>query len=230
MKDFIVRVIKKIAGVASSSDIQNLKMEMQRLSTKSSAEFILEEMGVVQSVTSWDAVHNQASQHVSLDGHILEFGVYSGRTINYIASLFPNKCIHGFDSFEGLPEAWRDGFDKNRFSLNFLPDVHNNVVLHKGWFNESIPEFLHNVGSERKIAYLHIDCDLYSSTKIIFNHLGHLFVDGTVIVFDEYFNYPGWELGEHKAFKEFIASSGFEFEWLTYNCRHEQVAVKLIHR
>ena len=45
----------------------------------------------------------------------LEFGVYSGRTINYI-SKFTNDIVYGFDSFEGLPEKWRDGFDKGIFS------------------------------------------------------------------------------------------------------------------
>jgi hypothetical protein len=37
-----------------------------------------------------------------------EFGVASGNTINYI-STFTNDKVYGFDSFEGLPEKWRDG-------------------------------------------------------------------------------------------------------------------------
>ena len=35
-----------------------------------------------------------------------EFGVYKGETINFIASKIPHT-VHGFDSFEGLPEVWR---------------------------------------------------------------------------------------------------------------------------
>jgi hypothetical protein len=50
---------------------------------------------------------------------------------------------------------------------------------------------------------------------------------GTVIVFDEYFNYPGWQGGAFKAFKEFIAYSGLSYEYLTYNRLHEQVAVQI---
>jgi hypothetical protein len=38
----------------------------------------------------------------------LEFGVASGRTINYISN-FTNDKVYGFDSFEGLPEKWRNG-------------------------------------------------------------------------------------------------------------------------
>ena len=227
MKRIIKRAIRKIGQLAVPNDVQNLKLEMLRISAKSTAEFIIKEMGLVQSVSSWDAVHNLASEYVTVDGLILEFGVFSARTTNHIANLFPEKKIHGFDSFEGLPEAWRDGFDKSQFAVSNLPEVQNNVVLHKGWFDESIPKFLNENESVEKIGYLHIDCDLYSSTKTIFDCLKHLLVDGSVIVFDEYFNYPGWEQGEHLAFQEFLSESGFEFDWLTYNHLHEQVAIRL---
>lgn len=42
----------------------------------------------------------------------LEFGVESGNTI----STFTNDKVYEFDSFEGLPEKWRDGFDKGAFT------------------------------------------------------------------------------------------------------------------
>ena len=57
----------------------------------------------------------------------LEFGVATGRTINYI-SKFTNEKVYGFDSFEGLPEKWRDGYDTGAFSRNgILPEVNSNV-------------------------------------------------------------------------------------------------------
>jgi hypothetical protein len=49
-------------------------------------------------------------------GLILELGVASGQSINFIADNLPadvaakarnNGLVHGFDSFEGLPERWR---------------------------------------------------------------------------------------------------------------------------
>ena len=43
---------------------------------------------------------------VGIDGHYLEFGVFTGGTIRYIARRIGPRTIHGFDSFEGLPEAW----------------------------------------------------------------------------------------------------------------------------
>ena len=50
---------------------------------------------------------------------------------------------------------------------------------------------------------------------------------GTVILFDEYFNYPGWQRGEFKAFQEFIKRTKKSYKYLTYNNNGEQVAIKL---
>jgi hypothetical protein len=55
-------------------------------------------------------------------------------------------------------------------------------------------------------------------------------VEGTVIVFDEYFNYPGWENHEFKAFQEFVEQTNLKYEYLAYNRRHEQVAVKITRK
>jgi hypothetical protein len=75
---------------------------------------------------------------------------------------------------------------------------------------------------------LHIDSDLYSSAKTIFKNLGHLIKSGTIIVFDEYFNYPGWERNEYKAFSEFIDENKKRYEYLGYVGIHSQVAVKIL--
>lgn len=48
-------------------------------------------------------------------------------------------------------------------------------------------------------------------------------VPGTIILFDEFYNYTGWEHGEYKAFSEFIAATGKSFSYLGYG--QEQVAV-----
>ena len=50
---------------------------------------------------------------------------------------------------------------------------------------------------------------------------------GTVIFFDEFFNYPGWQDGEFKAFIEFVETSGMNFEYLGYNNRGTQLAVQM---
>ena len=77
------------------------------------------------------------------------------------------------------------------------------------------------------VGLLHIDCDLYSSTNTVLTALADRIGVGCVIVFDEYFNYPGWESGEYRAFQEFIARTGLKYEYLVFNSRHEQVAVRI---
>lgn len=166
----------------------------------------------------------------------LEFGVASGYTINYI-SRFTNDNVFGFDSFEGLPEKWRDGFDVGAFSRGgHLPEVNHNVVLIKGWFNETLEDFIKT--QNKKVSFIHMDADLYSSTKYILNTLKDYIDTDCVIVFDELVNYPGFDgdTGELKAFYEFINENEVDYEWIGMNGTptgmhgyyHENVAL-IIH-
>jgi hypothetical protein len=168
----------------------------------------------------------------------LEFGVFSGRTINYI-SRFTDQPVYGFDSFQGLPENWRPGFEKGEFDRNgTLPAVNPNVVLMKGWFNETLPDFI-QAQNNKKISFLHIDCDLYSSTKFVFDQLKDYIEDDCIIVFDELVNYPGFEEGELLAFYEFITENNVEYEWIGMDgslvptgslCQSVAVRIKAINR
>ena len=158
------------------------------------------------------------------DGMILEFGVAGGTSINYIA-LLTDRDINGFDSFEGLPEDWAGRpEEKGHYSLQGkMPSVRKNVILHKGWFNETLPAFLEqNSGS---LALLHIDCDLYSSTKTVLDALVTRFVPGTVIVFDEFFNIPNWRQNEYRAFMELVKSESIEFNYICWG--YQQVCVRI---
>jgi hypothetical protein len=157
---------------------------------------------------------------------ICEFGVASGKTINFIGQLFPDHTIYGFDSFEGLPEDWRDGFTKGAFKTEAPPKVRSNVRLIQGHFQDSLEPFLekHPQGA----AFMHIDCDLYSSTKTVLENFHSRIKTGTIIVFDEYFNYPEWQAGEYKAFAEYIEKSVFSFEYIGYCRYHQQVALKIV--
>lgn len=165
----------------------------------------------------------------------LEFGVASGKTINYI-SKFTEKTVYGFDSFLGLPEKWRDGYEEGEFNLHgILPEVNPNVTLIKGWFQDTLPIFL--TEHDKKISFMHIDCDLYSSTKYILNTAKPHLQDGCVIIFDELVNYPGFdgETGELKAFYEFITENNVNYEWIGMNGKpmglqgyyHENVALRI---
>lgn len=160
-------------------------------------------------------------------------GVCSGKTVNFIAALNPHKVVHGFDSFEGLPEDWvrKDAtFKKGTFALknpNRMPSILNNVELYPGWFKDTLPPFKEKVLKDAPIALLHIDCDLYSSTKDTFNSLKGNIHEGTILVFDELYNYPGYENHEFKALHEFLSERNLKAEYLAYNENHEQVALRI---
>jgi Macrocin-O-methyltransferase (TylF) len=204
----------------------NIERERQRRALSESVDLIESSFGSARAVRTREALLMYSLDQVSKsrNGLFLEFGVYKGSTINLIASL-TTSAVHGFDSFEGLPEYWREDFDKGAFRVSALPAVSPNVMLHKGWFSETLPAFLANC--TEPVSFLHVDCDLYSSTKTIFSALADRLIPGTIIVFDEYFNYPGWKEGEYKAFMEFV-SSGRRFEYLAYNSLAAQVAVRLL--
>ena len=159
---------------------------------------------------------------VRIPGVFCEFGVASGTTINHIARVSQGRYIHGFDGFVGLPEDWREGFRSGAFAGK-VPAVEPNVKLHVGLFSETLPEFV--AALHEDVAFLHIDCDLYSSTRDIFANLGGRIKSGTVIVFDEYMNYPGWKYHEWKAFREFILSSKHNYKYIGLVPSHQQVAV-----
>ena len=147
----------------------------------------------------------------------LEFGVATGNSINYI-STFTNDIVYGFDSFEGLPEYWRNGYDKGSFNMcGNLPEVNSNVKLIKGWFNETLVDFIktHN----KKISFMHLDADLYSSTKYILDTLKNYIDTDCIIIFDEFVNYDGFDgtTGELKAFYEFITENIVDYEWIGMN-------------
>ncbi|MBT5050318.1 MAG: class I SAM-dependent methyltransferase [Rhodospirillaceae bacterium] len=156
-------------------------------------------------------------------GLILEFGVGGGESIRQIAALSGTRTVHGFDSFEGLPEDWAGRHEeRGHYSLGGTPPaVPANVILHRGLFDSTLPDFL--AAHDGTCAFIHVDCDLYSSARIVLEALTPRIAPGTIILFDEYFNYPTWRDHEHKAFQEFTAANNVTYDYLLWG--HQEVAV-----
>jgi hypothetical protein len=170
-----------------------------------------------------------AAGKITTKGPVLEFGVFQGNTINHLARLLPSSTIYGFDSFEGLPEAWSGTSGrKGTFSLEGkLPATLDNVELVVGWFNRTLPSFL-DTHEFNQISLLHIDCDIYSSAQTIFACLYNKIASGTIIVFDEYFNYPNWERHEYRAFQEFVDFRQLKYEYIGLVPSKNQVALRIL--
>ena len=114
--------------------------------------------------------------------------------------------MHGFDSFEGLPERWLKDRPKGMFSTGgALPDIDDpRVQFFKGWFHETLPAY---ELPRREVVVVNMDADLYSSTILVLRALRDLFTAGTYLYFDEFASFGH----EERAFREFVDETGLRF-------------------
>lgn len=167
----------------------------------------------------------RALEAAPADGLTLECGVYFGRSLRIIADRTAGS-VHGFDSFQGLPEAWNEREGAGAYSTaGRLPAVADNVTLHTGWFEDSLPPFF--AMNPGPIRLLHIDCDLYSSTRTVLTEAAPRLMPGSVIVFDDMLGYPGYEQHELRAFQEFASESGLEWELISAALLGREVALRI---
>lgn len=191
-----------------------------------SARYYQERMLTAKNIGS-DLEHlSFAMSHARPQGLVLEFGVASGRTLNHIGSLRPDQTVYGFDVFAGLPENWRTGFEAGTFARTEPPPVRANCQLVSGLFEDTLPPFV--AEHPEPIAFLHVDCDLYGGTRTILDTCRAQIRPGTVICFDEYFNYPGFEQHEFRAWREFTQHHGLRYEYLGFVSHHQQASVRVL--
>ena len=169
-----------------------------------------------------------------------EFGVWKGQTLDLISQYTQND-IYGFDTFSGVEVEWGGNIvvnDMKHFDIGGTPPVsvvpvdpllrngknigkekmfNSNVNFVCGLFEDTLPIFIKK--HRENISFMHIDCDVYESTKTIFDNCKDFISSGCVIVFDEFVNYPGYEMHEIKAFSEFICENKINFEWIGMNGR-----------
>jgi hypothetical protein len=193
-------------------------LERNRRAAADTYDFVYEAMPrAMFRANQMEIVEAKATDILRLGGTILDLGVYKGGSTRSLARIFSPHTIHGFDSFEGLPEDWSHVL-KGAFGelKGALPDMPENVKLYKGWFEDTLPEWFRQHGDE-PISLLRVDCDIYSSTKTIFDVVGSRVQSGTWILFDELIGYHGWRQHEHKAFQEFLAARPeLEFEYVAF--------------
>ena len=143
-----------------------------------------------------------------------EFGVGTGTTARHIAKFLDEYgTFYLFDSWEGLPEEWRLGetliepvgqWQANRLVTN---DPRMRIV--DGLFEAVLP-----VKFPEQLGLIHIDCDLYSSTKTVLLGCNKYIGEGTVLIFDEYYGYENYAEHERKACQEWLEATGKTIEWI----------------
>jgi Macrocin-O-methyltransferase (TylF) len=167
------------------------------------------EIKVGPTFTTREELFDLAGREVSnKDVLYLEFGVYQGATTRYWSKLLgnPSSKLHGFDSFEGLPEVWTDAAGKGHFSTKgAIPTVDDpRVKFFKGWFDQTLPAY---EVADHEVLVLNFDADLYSSTKCALDRMSNYIVPGTYLYFDEFSDLQH----EFRAFVEFCSSSSRRF-------------------
>lgn len=154
--------------------------------------------------------------------HVLymEFGVFGGASLRQWLTLLNNPAttLHGFDSFEGLPEDWDALRKKGTFDQGGrMPKFDDKrVSLHKGWFNETLPGF--QLPPHEQLV-IHIDADLYSSTDYVLKSLERQMPVGTILMFDEFCD----RFHELLAFDQYLTRTGHQYRFLGATENLEQV-------
>ena len=277
-------------------------------------EFGVHEGKDIARIASFLAVQEQQQQQKKKNGSAFTADVtsdedddddYNNNTTTATTAQF---VVHGFDSFEGLPEDWYNGqyrdisgennddddddaqkhkddnndtakrecvykagtfnldgqspqLDELQASMTFwkcggqrrqleqqqidnqdtetsndttatietddsMPSLHEHIEFHKGWFEDTVPEFFANQQSQHHhqqqpvVAFIHADADLYSSTiaflKVICEY--KLLVKGSIIVFDEYWNYENWQhQGEYQAWNDIVEQYNIHYKYIGYH-------------
>ena len=103
---------------------------------------------------------------------------------------------------------------RDRWKTSPYQPNRSDVRIVLGRFEETLrnPELLGDLTP--LLGLVHIDCDLYSATRIVFDRLGSRMGAGTVLLFDEFLGYPDWIEHEARAFREFVEQRGVRFEYL----------------
>lgn len=148
----------------------------------------------------------------------VEFGTGEGHSTRLIAQYLP---VITFDSFQGLPEDWRPGFPKGRFASAEEPRDIPGCTVVPGWFSDTLADY---DWSGYDIALVHVDCDLYSSTRTALASVLPVIKPGCIIVFDEWFGYEGCEEHEQKAWRE-LAEPWIEWDVIGHG--REQWAIQI---
>jgi hypothetical protein len=137
----------------------------------------------------------------------LEFGVANGKSMQFWSRNLkhPEAILHGFDSFEGLPEGggpWVKGQFSNNGKIPQIQD--SRVRFFKGWFDEVLPTYR---VPDHDVLVINMDADIYSSTLYVLQYLRRYIVPGTFLYFDEMNHVEH----EPRAFDNFVSESGLTF-------------------
>lgn len=153
-----------------------------------------------------------------LNGHMAEIGVYQGGISQLMASSRPDSTLYSCDGFEGLPDlAVEDNNHHKKGDFNdvtyeevkdFLSSEKNAIVI-KGFFPDGT---IHQEMFDKEYFLVHVDVDLYQSTKDCLEFFYPRMVIGGIIMIDDYPYLNGVKI----AVNEFKKQTGIKVETSIY--------------
>lgn len=169
-----------------------------------------------------------SKQALTLQGDVAEIGVFRGGGARILAEVFSSKQIHLFDTFEGMPEVdkkednlkavWKGRYDDTSLTevKNYLTEF-NNINFYKGIFPKTSKPI-----TGKKFCFVHIDTDIYQSTKACLQFFYPRMVLGGIIICDDYMSLEC--RGVEKAVDEFFKDKK---EFPIHTTYHQCAIIKL---
>ncbi len=213
MKDFAKSVLASVGSRLSPRTIHYLNAALSYLETGRwlSAKGLAPKNRVVAKTALFDLILARVAADVVL---YLEFGVFQGESMRYWSAHLenPQASLHGFDSFEGLPEEWNIDSPKGCFSTGGrVPEINDTrVKFYKGWFEQTLAAYV--LPTHERLV-VNMDADLYSSTRCVLSMLRPHLGIGSFIYFDEFAD----RFNELRAFAEFVETTNWKFDLLGVN-------------
>ena len=193
---------------------------LQDIADQTSAEFISEELLESETLvfSSKQALREYFFSSEVLARHpglVLDFGVATGDSTIMLGNAVlnvENRMVVGFDAFHGIRDEWSKP-DRPPGSMDLggvVPDrlaQHEKVELRVGWVEDTLPLFLQE--RPETAGLVHLDMDVFPPTKFVLEALEPALRPGSLLVFDDYFGFIGWQNHSHRAFAETFNLSSF---------------------
>ena len=147
-----------------------------------------------------------------------EFGVATGKTVPHwipnVRACGTDHTLDLFDIFTGLPEEWDRGdriVPKGKFRAPVIPSYREEFVhVHVGMFADTAPPASWN---GKLLRFVYIDSDIYSGSLDALYAISEYIIPGTVILFDDLYDYPNYLDHQYKALCQWRDETKWNVEW-----------------
>jgi len=168
------------------------------------------------------SIFDRAVEWAAPNRTLYEFGVWMGESFRYL--MRSHTKGFGFDTFLGLPEAWRTVPAGAYTSFGRVPEIDGGEFV-VGEFSDTLPSFF--TVKRPKAGIMNFDADLYSSTLCALTNAISVIDKETVLIFDEFIVNADWEQDEYRALNEFCAKNNFSYDVLAVSLYTKQMVCKI---